>query len=171
MPPSTFPLSHSENTVNSALFFSYHNQRLPRILIHKSCLPYHIDQISHQIVRSVVIFLSWFPYYRFISCKFLQNHTDFLSKSTTAAVGWRSILSSWDHRRTAIKKLLLWLRPSVTASRHQRNTTASHTAPKSVKSRGSIKAVNQQQTDVAGGWRCGVPGKGAPHDCSRGQST
>ena len=54
---------------------------LPLTLIHKSCLSYHIDQISHQIVRTVVIFLSWFPYYHFISCKLLQNHTDFLSKS------------------------------------------------------------------------------------------
>lgn len=71
----------------------------------------------------------------------------------------------------AIKKLPLRLHPSAIASRHRQSTMASHAAPRSVKNRGSIKAANQQQVDVAGGWRCTVPGKAALHDCLRGQST
>lgn len=74
MPPSKYPLSHSEKYGQFSFIFSYHNQRLLPTLIHKSYLPSHIDQISHQTVRSVVIFLSWFPYYHFITSEFLQNH-------------------------------------------------------------------------------------------------
>lgn len=62
----------------------------------------------------------------------------------------------------AIKKLPLRLHPSAIASRHQWSIMASYTAPKSVKSRGSTKAVKQGQTAVLGSWRCKGPWEGRP---------